>query len=51
VVVLRYYARLTEQQTADVLGVPPGRVKSRLSRALARLATNPHLADHAEGGA
>jgi RNA polymerase sigma-70 factor (sigma-E family) len=50
VVVLRYYAQLTEQQTADVLGIPPGTVKSRLSRALAQLATNPHLTDHVEGG-
>lgn len=49
-VVLRYYAQLTEQQTADVLGIPTGTVKSRLSRALAQLATNPHLADLAEGG-
>jgi RNA polymerase sigma-70 factor (sigma-E family) len=51
VVVLRYYARLTEQQTADALGVPTGTVKSRLSRALTQLAANPHLTDHAEGGA
>jgi RNA polymerase sigma-70 factor (sigma-E family) len=49
-VVLRYYARLTEQQTADALGVPTGTVKSRLSRALAQLATNPHLTDLSEGG-
>jgi RNA polymerase sigma-70 factor (sigma-E family) len=49
VVVLRYYAELTEQQTADVLGIATGTVKSRLSRALSRLALNPHLADLAEG--
>jgi RNA polymerase sigma-70 factor (sigma-E family) len=49
-VVLRYYAQLTEQQTADVLGIPAGTVKSRLSRALAQLAGNPHLTDLAEGG-
>jgi RNA polymerase sigma-70 factor (sigma-E family) len=49
VVVLRFYAHLSEQQTADALGVAPGTVKSRLSRALARLATNPHLADLTEG--
>ena len=36
VVVLRYFAHLTEQQTASVLGIAPGTVKSRLSRALAR---------------
>jgi RNA polymerase sigma-70 factor (sigma-E family) len=49
VVVLRYYGRLGEQQTAEVLGIPPGTVKSRLSRALAQLAANRHLTDLAEG--
>lgn len=49
VVVLRYYAHLSEQQTADILGIAPGTVKSRLSRALTQLATNSHLADLAEG--
>ncbi len=43
-VVLRYYAHLTEQQMATVLGVAPGTVKSRLSRALATLADDPDLA-------
>ena len=38
---LRYFAHLSEQQTATVLGIPPGTVKSRLSRALARLAPIP----------
>lgn len=50
VVVLRYYAHLTEAQTAEVLGIPAGTVKSRLSRALTQLASNPHLTDHARGG-
>ncbi|GAB3198019.1 SigE family RNA polymerase sigma factor [Nocardioides hungaricus] len=45
VVVLRYYAGLSEQRTAEVLGIAPGTVKSRLSRALARLAANSHLSD------
>ena len=45
VVVLRYYADLTERQTADVLGIAIGTVKSRMSRALAQLATDPHLSD------
>lgn len=42
-VVLRYYAHLTERQMADVLGVAPGTVKSRLSRALKQLEGDPHL--------
>lgn len=42
-VVLRYYANLTEAQIADVLNIAPGTVKSRLSRAVAQLATNSHL--------
>lgn len=49
VVVLRYYATLTEQQTAEVLGIAPGTVKSRLSRALKELGTSPHLVDLPEG--
>jgi RNA polymerase sigma-70 factor (sigma-E family) len=49
VVVLRYYADLSERQTADVLGIPAGTVKSRLSRALDRLALDPNLADLPEG--
>ncbi|HEY1133119.1 MAG TPA: SigE family RNA polymerase sigma factor [Nocardioides sp.] len=43
VVVLRYYAHLTEQQTAAALGVAPGTVKSRLSRAMRVLAGHPEL--------
>jgi RNA polymerase sigma-70 factor (sigma-E family) len=42
-VVLRYYANLTESQIAHVLDIAPGTVKSRLSRAVAQLATNSHL--------
>lgn len=49
VVVLRYYANLTEQQTARVLCIATGTVKSRLARALAQLSTNPHLFDLPEG--
>jgi RNA polymerase sigma-70 factor (sigma-E family) len=37
VVVLRYYEQLTEAETADVLGVSVGTVKSQTSRALAAL--------------
>ncbi|GAB2973012.1 SigE family RNA polymerase sigma factor [Nocardioides montaniterrae] len=38
VLVLRFYADLSERDTADALGVAPGTVKSRTSRALAALA-------------
>ncbi len=44
-VVFRYYAQLSEAETAQALGIPPGTVKSRLSRALAQLSADPHLAD------
>lgn len=43
VVVLRYYAHLTEQQMAAALGVPAGTVKSRLARAVKALAEDPHM--------
>lgn len=49
VVVLRFYAHLTEQETADSLGIAVGTVKSRTSRALAKLAGSEHLADTADG--
>lgn len=45
VVVLRYLAHLSEQQTAEILRISPGTVKSRLSRALAQLAQSPHLTE------
>lgn len=48
VVVLRYYARMTETQIAHFLGVPPGTVKSRHSRAMAQLASSPHFTDITE---
>jgi RNA polymerase sigma-70 factor (sigma-E family) len=37
VLVLRYYADLTEQQTADALGLSPGTVKAHAHQALKRL--------------
>jgi RNA polymerase sigma-70 factor (sigma-E family) len=49
VVVLRYYAHMSEAQTAQFLGVAPGTVKSRHSRAMAQLAASPHLSDVSEG--
>jgi len=39
VLVLRIVEDLSEEQTAATLGIPPGTVKSRLSRALATLRT------------
>lgn len=39
VVTCRYFLELSEAETAAVLGLPKGTVKSRLSRALARLRT------------
>jgi len=43
VVVLRYFEDLTEQQTADLLGISVGTVKSQCSRALTSLRSSPHL--------
>jgi RNA polymerase sigma-70 factor (sigma-E family) len=48
-VVLRIFVDLSEQQTAEVLGLALGTVKSRLSRALTRLAEDRHLIDLVEG--
>ncbi len=46
VLVLRFYEDLTEVQTAKVLGVSPGTVKSTTRQALARLRDRaPHLAE------
>lgn len=45
VLVLRYYADLSERQLASVLGVPAGTIKSRTARALAALAESADLTD------
>lgn len=40
VLVLRFYADLSDSETAEILRIPPGTVKSRTSRALAALAAH-----------
>ena len=45
VVVLRYFDDLSEQETARLLGVTVGTVKSQASRALAALRVDAELAD------
>lgn len=47
VVVLRYFLDLTEQDTADELGISVGTVKSTNARALAKLRVSPDLAEPA----
>lgn len=46
VLVLRYYADLSEADIAAVLGVAPGTVKSRAARALRELAADESLRSH-----
>ena len=50
VMVLRYVEDLTETQTAQVLGVALGTVKSTASRALTKLRSSPELAEIYVGG-
>ena len=45
VLVLRYFADLTEAQIAAVLRIAPGTVKSRASRAIAALSEDESLSD------
>ena len=45
VIVLRYWADLTDAQIAATLGCSPGTVRSQLSRALAKLRDSPVLAE------
>ena len=49
VLVLRYYADLTEAQIASVLGVAVGTVKSRAARGLAVLEADPSLGELVNG--
>jgi RNA polymerase sigma-70 factor (sigma-E family) len=49
VVVLRYYTRLSERDTAEALGIAAGTVKSRLSRALSQLAEDADIAELTNG--
>lgn len=51
VVVLRYYADLSDAQVAAVLGVPVGTVKSRLHRAQRHLLEDQSLLGALERGA
>jgi DNA-directed RNA polymerase specialized sigma24 family protein len=45
VVVLRLFDDLSEAQVAQILGCAVGTVKATMSQALARLRSDPHLAD------
>ncbi|MBA8802225.1 RNA polymerase sigma-70 factor (sigma-E family) [Nocardioides ginsengisegetis] len=49
VLVLRYYADLTEAQVAAALGIPVGTVKSRAARGLAVLEADPSLGQLVRG--
>jgi RNA polymerase sigma-70 factor (sigma-E family) len=50
VLVLRYFADLSESQIAAVLGIAPGTVKSRSSRAIALLSADPSMATLSPSG-
>jgi RNA polymerase sigma-70 factor (sigma-E family) len=47
--VLRYYAHLTDEQTAHALGIPLGTAKSRMARGLERLSADPALSEAIRG--
>jgi len=50
VVVLRYFADMSEAQTAEAMGCSVGAVKSQASKALAKLREAPGLAELIAGG-
>ena len=50
IVVLRYFADLSERQVAEAVGCRVGTVKSQSARALARLREVPGLAEATSGG-
>ena len=50
VVVLRYFADMTEAQTAHAMGCSVGAVKSHAAKAMARLRDAPGLAELMSGG-
>jgi RNA polymerase sigma-70 factor (ECF subfamily) len=49
VVRCRFLLELSEEETAEKLGVRPGTVKSRLSRALDKLRTDFERSSHDDG--
>jgi RNA polymerase sigma-70 factor (sigma-E family) len=51
VLVLRFFADLSERQVAEALGIPAGTAKSRVSRALAQLSSDSDLLDVSGQGA
>ena len=51
VIVLRYYEELTEVETAELLGISVGTVKSQAHRALAALRTQVSAHPEIDGGA